>query len=269
MINKALVSFPVIFLILLLAALPLAAQGHRGGAAQPGGNQTTPIPPTLKTVEGLVAAVAFEYGAGHPSFTLLDEVDGAPCVIYVGPLRYIEDSNFELSVGDRVSASIFQDPQSNDAWVAAVLTNLSTGDTITLRDAAGAPLWIHNRSSRAARSNPVIMRSQGLSTLRAGSPSIDLTTLAIYAGEVTKVNIAPGLRNPTIEVGTAIFCLAPYRYLSQIGFSVKVGDQVSIKAADCTQDTGDYVVFDFTNLTDGKAYPLRSSDGSPLWYFGR
>ncbi len=272
MSNKALVRLPVISLILLLAASSLAAQGNKGGAAQRGGNQIIPVPPVLQTVEGTASAVAFEYGAGHPNFTL--ESNGTSYEIYVGPLRYIDVSNFELSVGDRVIAAIFQDPQSSNAWVAAVLTNVTTEQSITLRDAAGAPLWIRNRRNHSAGNGTATMLSQGPSTLRAGSPSIDLATLTTYTGTVTKVNIAPGLQNPTIEVSlsgdkaaTAVFCLAPYRYLSQIGFSVTANDVVTITAADCLQKLDEFAVFQIT--TPAGSFTLRNPEGTPAWFFGR
>ncbi len=64
-----------------------------------------------------------------------------------------------------------------------------------------------------------------------------------------------------------MFCLGPYRFLEQINFTAKAGDSVTIKAADCAQDAGEYVVFSITIRT--QTWTLRSDDGTPLWYFGR
>ena len=266
-------TITVAALMLLLAAIPVFAQGRRGG-------NTTPVSitaPAMVTVEGAVTAVAFQYGNGHPNFELTSS--GAKYTVFVGPLRFLDDNDFEIAVGDQLKAVIFRDPQSNDVYVAAVLTNVVTGQALTLRDAAGQPLWIQGpRTGHAGFGNgsgsghgPSVRQGQGSDGLRAGQPSIDITTLRPYEGIVTKVDIAAGNTHPTIEValaggGTAVFCLGPFRYLEQNGFAVAEGAAISIKAADCAQDSGEFVVFEIT--VAGKTFLFREADGTPLWYFG-
>ncbi len=252
----------LIFLIALLATVPASAQGNKGV----GGSQVGIAAPNFVTVTGVVTNVDFVYGEGHPNFELLS--NGISYVIYVGPLRYIDNSGFELQHGDNVTAIIFPDLQNN-FWVAAGLTNLTTNQTLTLRDAAGIPLWTASGTVRHA--GPGSMRIQGPTALGSGVTGIDLSTLQEYRGTVVQVNILAGAGQPTVTVRLVngdikVFCLAPYRYLTQIGLKLELNNEVLIKAADCPQDPTEFVVFELT--TNGKTYPLRSSDGTPLWYFG-
>jgi hypothetical protein len=260
-------------LMLLLAAIPAFSQGRRGG-------NTTPVSiaaPAMITVEGSVTAVDFQYGSGYPNFELI--ASATKYTVFVGPLRFLDDNDFEIAVGDQLKAVIFPDPQSNNVYVAAVLTNVATGQSLTLRDAAGLPLWIQGaRNGHAgfahgsnAGQGPSVRQGQGPDALRAGQPSIDISTLKTFVGTVTKVDIAAGETHPTIEValvggGTAVFCLGPVRHLEQIQLAVSEGSSVSILAADCAQDSGEFVVFEIT--VDGKTFKLRAADGTPLWYFG-
>jgi len=269
----------VVVLITFLAALPVAAQGHRGGTPHPGTSAIS-SPPVTTTVSGMVQSVDFQYGVGYPNFELKAN-NGLSYVIFVGPLRYLDENDFELQAGDEVKASIFQDLQNNSCWVAAILDNLTTGQSLTLRDASGQPLWIRrsnsghagfgNGGANGAGSGQSMHQGQGPGALRSGQPSIDLTTLETYIGTVTKVNIVAGETHPSIEVtlqsgNTAVFCLGPWRYLDQIGFTANVGDSVVIKAADCSKDAGEFVVFSIT--IGGQTWILRNDDGTPKWYFG-
>ncbi len=266
-------------LVLIVTALPVAAQNRRGGSAQPG----TPIittPPQTETVSGLVSSIDFQYGEGYPNFVL--SAAGMNYVIYVGPLWYLDNNDFELQVNDKVEAVIFRDRLSNDVWVASVLTNLTSTQQLVLRDASGLPLWLRHGTGQHAgfgsgntENMPgqfaSVRQGQGRAALRAGQASIDLSTLQLYKGTVIKVNLEAGTTHPTIEValgsGAAVFCLAPYRFLDQIGLATKIGDSVEIVAADCAQDINEYVVFSIT--VNDKSFVLRNTDGTPLWYFGR
>ncbi len=274
---KSFYRFCAVILLTSLAALPLAAQGRRAGIPH-AGTSAISNPPALVTVSGSVASVDFQYGTGYPNFELKTS-ETSSYVIYVGPLWFLDANDFELQAGDLVTASIFRDAQNNNAWVAAILNNTSTGRTLTLRDASGLPLWIGRGSTGhrgfggsqavGAGSGQAVHQGQNL---RAGQSLIDLTTLETYVGTVTQANIAAGENHPTIEVTlqsgtTGIFCLGPYRFLDQINFSVKTGDSVTIRAADCAQDADEYVVFSIT--IGSQTWTLRSNDGTPLWYSGR
>jgi hypothetical protein len=79
-----------------------------------------------------------------------------------------------------VTAGILRDPQSNNAWVAAVLNNHTTGQTLTLRDASGLPLWVRRGNSGhtgfGGGPGQSARQGQGFAALRSGQPSIDLRT---------------------------------------------------------------------------------------------
>ncbi len=266
-------------LVIIAVALPLTAQNRNGGSVHKG-TANILMPPQTMTVTGLVSSVDFQYGEGYPSFVL--STSGGNYVIYVGPLWYLDDNDFELQVNDKVEAVVFQDPASDNVWVASILTNLTNSQQLTLRDASGFPLWMRrakgghagfgsgNIGSLAGQSQSM-RQGQGAAALRAGQASIDLSTLRLYKGTVTRVNLAPGDTHPTIEVNlgsvSAVFCLAPYRFLNQIGFAPKIGDAADILAADCAQDVNEYVVFSVA--VGGQTFVLRNTDGTPVWYFGK
>ena len=55
----------------------------------------------------------------------------------------------------------------------------------------------------------------------------------------------------------------PWRYVLETGFTVRVGDQVTLRGFD---EDGEFKVGDLTNDTlDGAALQLRDADGRPAW----
>jgi hypothetical protein len=264
----------LLVVLCLLISIPLTAQGRRGGP-DPSAGQQIVTPPQTITVQGSVTALDLQYGEGYPNITL--SAGGVTYQIFTGPLWYLDSSDFELRVNDSVSATIFKDRLSGDVWVASLLVNNTMVQSLTLRDASGFPLWIRNGNfghsgfgGNGSRQSSRVRQGQGAAALRAGQALMDLATLDVYVGTVSEVNIAAGDTHPAIEVSlgssTVVFCLAPYRYLVQIGFAVKVGDSVVVKAADCPQDAGEYVVFSIS--VNGVMYELRAENGTPGWYFG-
>ena len=105
---------------------------------------------------------------------------------------------------------------------------------------------------------------------KKGGNKIDLSTLRTVTGEVTAVAMDYGLGHPgftmnSSQEGTLTVNLGPYFYIVANNFSMAVGDQVSVKIANCTCGV---VAFEVTDLTTGKEISLRSDDGLPLWTGG-
>jgi hypothetical protein len=98
-VNQRFTAFSLLFTLALMA-IPAVSQGRRGGSVTP-----VPVnPPAMITVEGVVSAVDLQYGSGYPSFELT--AGSVTYTIFMGPLRFVDGNDFELSVGDRLNAVI-------------------------------------------------------------------------------------------------------------------------------------------------------------------
>jgi hypothetical protein len=97
-------------------------------------------PATIVSLEGAVQRVDMELGERFPSFTLT-KADGTRVTIMAGPYRLLLEKDFEINVGDRMSVRAFPSLRFEGVYVAIELKNLTTGETITLRDDDGAPRW--------------------------------------------------------------------------------------------------------------------------------
>ncbi|MGC9400008.1 MAG: hypothetical protein ACP5HM_12845 [Anaerolineae bacterium] len=69
---------------------------------------------------------------------LVQTEDGDEILIGLGQIWYRDEAGFVLTVGDEVSVEGFYE---DGEFKAGVVENLSTGETLTLRDASGRPMW--------------------------------------------------------------------------------------------------------------------------------
>ncbi|MBI5567311.1 MAG: hypothetical protein HY870_20600 [Chloroflexi bacterium] len=119
-------------------------QGYRGGQdtttnGQGGqGTTTNPNPGTPQanitqtvTIAGVVQS--FD-GVG---ISLITD-DGAPLWVQLGQSRYISAQGVTFTANDHVTATGFYE---NGQFQASSVVNATTGQTLTLRDASGRPLW--------------------------------------------------------------------------------------------------------------------------------
>ena len=79
-------------------------------------------------------------GMGHPSLTL-PQPDGSRLTIMLGPYPFLAEKNFQVAVGNQVSVLAFQSYWDEKTFVAIEVRNLTTGSSLTLRQADGTPLW--------------------------------------------------------------------------------------------------------------------------------
>jgi hypothetical protein len=80
---------------------------------------------------------------------LVQTADGEKVHVGLGPSFYRESQGFDLQLGEEVRISGFWE---GDEFKAATVENLSTGESIVLRDVSGRPMWAgqgrgKNRSS--------------------------------------------------------------------------------------------------------------------------
>ncbi len=114
--------------------------GRGGGRGQSnaagetlGRNANSPIEHevgALETVRGVVIA--------SDSEILVRTGDGSEVLVGLGQAWYREQANFTVAVGDEVIVVGFHE---DSEFKAVTVENLSTGASITLRDATGRPAW--------------------------------------------------------------------------------------------------------------------------------
>jgi hypothetical protein len=95
------------------------------------------------TLEGTVQTVTIAAGQGFPNFTL--QAGSNAFTVAAGPFWTLQQADFKISQGDRLSVEAYPSLQNQNTWVAAAIQNLTTQKSITLRDENGQPLGMRGR----------------------------------------------------------------------------------------------------------------------------
>jgi hypothetical protein len=95
------------------------------------------------TLEGTVQTVNMAAGQGFPNFTL--QVGSNTFTLMAGPFWALQQADFKISQGDRLSVEAYPSLQHQNTWVAATIQNLTTQKSIRLRDENGQPLDMRGR----------------------------------------------------------------------------------------------------------------------------
>jgi len=121
-----------------LLIIPLAAAQSAGGNGQ-GGRRYNPA--TEITVTGTVAEVQqYTRGGGWGGTHLTLKTDHATLDVHLGPTRFLAEEKFSFAKGDQLEVTGSKIPYGGGEALVARL--VKKGDkTLTLRDAAGIPLW--------------------------------------------------------------------------------------------------------------------------------
>jgi hypothetical protein len=114
--------------------VPGNGYGRGGGRSDPQRSRTEPGTEAAEaqawqTVEGVVL---------ETTELVIETADGQTLQIGLGPSHYRESQGFVLEVGDEVRASGFLE---EGEFKAAQVENLDSGESITLRDTSGRPMW--------------------------------------------------------------------------------------------------------------------------------
>lgn len=94
--------------------------------------------------------------------------DGTLIEMQVGQETFWAEQGFTLTVGDQVEARGFY---QNTQFQVGILMNLTTGQTILLRDPNGRPLWAGPGRSSGQGGNGQGGQGQGNQTTTSGTPS--------------------------------------------------------------------------------------------------
>jgi hypothetical protein len=103
-------------------------------------------PSRATDLQGTVTSVNMAPGEGYPNFTLktaLGEV-----TIVTSPFRVVQVAGYRISVGDGMLVTAFPCLQKENTYVATRLQDLTTGETLKLRDDDGTA--IRMRGGRAS-----------------------------------------------------------------------------------------------------------------------
>jgi hypothetical protein len=113
-----------------------STQGQGGGIGQ----ETYAVPQNLEAVEGEVVAL---------EDLVIETEQGERILVGLGPSAYRESQNFAIEIGQNVRVAGYWE---DDEFKATQLENMTSGQSIVLRDATGRPMWAgqgrgKNRSS--------------------------------------------------------------------------------------------------------------------------
>lgn len=251
--------------IFLMALVLVTAAVYAGNKKKGGGAVDLS---TVRTLTGPVTAVAMDYGLGHPGFTMNSEQEGS-LTVNLGPYFYLVANNFALAVGDQVSAKV---ATCKMGVVAFQVTDLTSGKEITLRDENGLPLWTGGKRGNGGQGNGQGNGQGGghRNGCRFGGygagQNVDLSTLTTIEGTLTALGAGVGTHNNTVTVQAAgeayAISMGPYWYMVREGFTLQLGETLSIRMAQCQ---GKWAAFSVTRPGTGETLQLRDDQGVPLW----
>jgi hypothetical protein len=113
---------------------PGGTEGWQGVPGGPGwwGGMGQAEAPEWTTLEGTVTEVS----AGQLT---LKTSDGEEVALMLGPEPYWSTQDITIEVGDEIEAQVYED---DDVLKVGQITLTATGETLTLRDEMGRPLWM-------------------------------------------------------------------------------------------------------------------------------
>jgi hypothetical protein len=212
------------------------------------------------TLQGIVVSVDMAPGQEFPTFSLL-LADGRIVTIITGPYYFLLEGGFDIRVGDELQVTALISMWYPDTYAACELRNLTTGDTLVLRDGAGQPRWAGSQQ----------LGDKGLG-YGGGAAWFNSAAIAIEVikGKVESVNLGFGEGYPAFTLvksnGTRVsVMLGPLYFLNQHRFELRVGDKVKLWAFPSGWFDGVYVGMKVKNRSRGETLSLRAENGEPLW----
>jgi hypothetical protein len=244
-------------------------QGQGGGygqsaAAIGGTGSTYTVPSEAWTAyEGTVMEAP---GPGVDLVIMTD--DGEEIAIGTGP-SYMEAQGFALQAGERVQVQGYWEDGAE--FKAAQITRLPDGETITLRDQLGRPAWAGNGRGAADR-----QQAQASIPSDGGAPGDGTGTGQAQVDEwVTLDGVVVSVDSDELVVQTTdgqeiLMDGRPWQFTQEQGFSVQVGDQVTLigfyEDGDPATGSGhSFEVGQIHNASNGQVVLIRDESGRPLW----
>lgn len=254
------VLITIAILTVFLASLAVAQQQRRGPATQP-------LLGTQQTFAGTVVSFNATAGTMHP--TLLVSDGSVQKAFALGPFWYLAESKFAAAAGDRVTVVSLSCTQCTTGDVVISVANQTNGTTVTLRDAAGLPLW-QNASNAPGHGRGM---GRGNGPMGGGYGNCngvmpDMTRKATFEGTVASFTGGPGVGQPQLTLATAsgnrVFVPAPYRVVLDAGYTFATGAKLSVVAVPVINDgTEEWVLVSLKDLASGLELTFRDASGYP------
>ena len=137
--KKFVIIFATVLVAFLVLSVDCAAQ-RRGGQGPPGERMYNPR--TVETINGVVISIGRLSSMKETSHGVhaVVNTDRETISVHLGPARFIENQERTIAIGDRVEVKGSRITfQGKPAIIAAEITK--DGQTLTLRDASGMPVW--------------------------------------------------------------------------------------------------------------------------------
>lgn len=242
----------ILCLAMLLVPITVWGQGRGNRTPARQNQQATCLDiANVQVITGEITAINLAYGMEYPT------IEVNKTLIKVAPLWFFVQEDFELKTGDEVAVTAAPSCQTDGSYLYAIeIVLTASGDSITLRDAAGVPLW--SGGGKGARSGA-----------RGGGQGacIDPASIQTVSGTVDQVTFGAGIQSPTLVLRTSdqllTIKIGPERLLLESDFELKQGDTVTVRYA-YAACTDQYVALSLTNAA-GVTITLREDDGTPAW----
>lgn len=261
---------------IVVGILGLTVLGAGGAAALYQSTQSAAAAAPLQTTTNSVAAPQESVGdpwTASGTITTLDTIgftlsasDGTSTYIELGPASYWQAQGVALAVGDSVTVNGYA---SAGQYHAGTVT-LASGQTLTLRDQAGRPMWSGgagngNAGNGAGNGQGNGQGNSGANGLKNGSgvpqPQAQVDEWITVKGTITAMNTNTITIKTTANETLAIQMGKPSFAQAQ-GITFKVGDEVSVVGF--YQGT-QFSAGEITQLSTGLRLMLRDPNGRPLW----
>jgi hypothetical protein len=241
-------------LALIMIALLYVGAIAQGRGPGNGMNRSQLNEARLVTLTGLIGEIQVAAGQGTPSLRL-SLGEGKEVTVILGPYRSLVEKNLDIKAGSHVSIQAIQSSRFENTFAAVQIDNLDTRSTVTLRDPDGMPMWARG-----------LHRGNG--PVACGQCELDVAGKKTFVGTVSAVSmgIAQGFPNFTLATGdgNVTIVASPFRALLDAGYTVSVGQSLSVVAFPSSQHEGAYVAAELTDSKTGASLMLRDAQGVPV-----
>ena len=268
-------------LLLTIAAIALVAtaafaQQHRRGAGA--GSGTPPAGPQ-SVLTGTVVQFLASSGTGMPSLVI--QQGGSEQTLVLGPFWFLQNAKFAAVAGDSVEVTVMACSSCPSGYAVLSVKNLTSGTTVTLRNADGLPLWQSGRQggpgSQVGQGGPASGMGGNRGGQRRGQGACngtgpDMTRAASFTGTAVSFTGGAGAGRPTLVLATAAgektFLVAPYKAVVQSGLQFPAGTAFTLTAVPNVND--EWVVISLKDDATGSELVLRDPQtGLPVGGRGR
>jgi hypothetical protein len=196
------------------------------------------------TLSGTVATV-------DAQSMVVDTAEQGQLTLELGPVGFAEQQGVVFAPGDEVAVQGFDE---SGMFHAAEITQVSSGQSLQLRDPNGRPLWAGQGQAGQGQGN-----GNGSGVPQAMVDK-DWITLSGTVNTLTR----QGLVVDTAEMGQLTLQMGPPWFAGDQGVSFNPGDTVTIVGG-FAGESNTFQAGEITNETTGQKLLLRDPNGRPLW----